>query len=126
MKRHVAGIAAFLAISLLGATSFHDTAASELMKKKTEHAQAILKYLAVADLPQVKAEADAIEKLTLEAGFEGKSEKYADYGREFLRVVRELSAEAGRNNMAGSYYQFTRMTSVCFSCHEHIRGDVIK
>ena len=94
----------------------------ELMKKKTEHAQAILKQLALADLKAVKAEAEALERLTREGGFDHKTDRYSEYGREFLRITRELISEAGKNNMAGSYYQFTRMTSVCFSCHEHIRG----
>jgi hypothetical protein len=114
---------ALLAIALLGAASVGGPSPSELMKKKTEHAQSILRYLAIADLQSVKKEADALEKLTVEAGFDGKSDKYGDYGREFLRIVRELAAEAGRNNMAGSYYQFSRMTGVCFSCHEHLRGE---
>lgn len=94
---------------------------SELMKKKTEHAQNILKYLALGDLGKVKSEADQLEKLTTDAGFEGKSEQYAEYGKEFLKLVNNLSKDAANGNLAGSYYQFTRMTSVCFSCHEHIR-----
>ncbi|MBI5648086.1 MAG: hypothetical protein HY962_14235 [Ignavibacteriae bacterium] len=95
---------------------------SDLMKKKTEHAQNILRQLALADLKAVKAEAEALERLVRETGFEKETARYAEYGREFLRIVKELEVEAGKQNMAGSYYQFTRMTSVCFSCHEHIRG----
>ncbi|MBL0176493.1 MAG: hypothetical protein IPP94_14715 [Ignavibacteria bacterium] len=121
MKHFYTGLFAVLAIGLLGASSLTPPDPSELMKKKTEHAQSILKALALADLPLVKKEAEAIEKLTVEAGFANTSEKYADYGREFLRIVRELIKEAENKNMAGSYYQFTRMTSVCFSCHEHLR-----
>jgi hypothetical protein len=121
MKLFYAGLLAVLAVGLLGASALTPPDPSELMKKKTEHAQAILKSLALADLPAVKKEAEAIEKLTVEAGFSNASEKYADYGREFLRIVRELIKEADNKNMAGSYYQFTRLTSVCFSCHEHLR-----
>ena len=123
MKRYYAAVTALFAFALLGAASIGGPSPSELMKKKTEHAQSILRHLATADLASVRKEAEAIEKLTVEAGFDGKSDKYGDYGREFLRIVRELGAEAGRNNMAGSYYQFSRMTGVCFSCHEHLRGE---
>jgi hypothetical protein len=118
--RNIALIALLFGATI-GLAAVTSSTTGDLMKKKTEHAQNILKYLALGDLASVKSEADKLEKLTTEAGFEDKSETYAEYGKEFLRLVRDLSKDAGNENLAGSYYQFTRMTSVCFSCHEHIR-----
>lgn len=112
---------AVLICTAVGLAALRPGPPSDLMKQKTVHAQNILKYLALGDLGAVKAEADALEALTTEAGFEGKTESYAEYGKEFLRLVGALGKDAENRNFAGSYYQFTRMTSVCFSCHEHIR-----
>ncbi|MDH7516434.1 MAG: hypothetical protein QHI48_11245 [Bacteroidota bacterium] len=92
------------------------------MKLKTAHAQEILRYLALGDLEMVKKEAEELERVTVEAGFDGKDEEYRGYGREFLRTVRRLTLEAANGNLAGAYYQFSRMTGVCFACHEHMRG----
>ena len=112
---------AVLICTAVGLAAFAPGPSSDLMQKKTVHAQNILKQLALGDLAAVKTEAHALEALTVKAGFEGQSESYAEYGKEFLRLVRALGKDAENGNFAGSYYQFTRMTSVCFSCHEHIR-----
>jgi hypothetical protein len=104
--------------SLPGAPS---TRPSDLMKKKSEHAQAIFKYLAQGDLERVQSEAESLEKIISDAGFEGKSKQYAEYGRELLRTVKELKNTAAKKNFTGAYFQFSRMSSVCFSCHEHLR-----
>lgn len=95
---------------------------SPLMEQKTLHAQEILRYLAKGDLKKVAAEAAALDKVTSNAGFDGKSDLYAAYGEEFLNQVRGLKKMADENNAAGAYYYFTRMTGVCFSCHEHVRN----
>jgi hypothetical protein len=99
----------------------HSIRPDEAMKKKSEHAQAIFKYLALGDLHKVKTEAEAIEKLFTDEGFEGRSDKYVEYGKELLRIVKNLKETAEKKNFAGSYYEFSRMSAVCFSCHEHLR-----
>jgi hypothetical protein len=91
------------------------------MKEKTKHAERILRYLALGDLPKVEVEASVLEKITLKAGFSNKGEEYTEYGEEFVKIVQALKKEAGQGNMAGSYYQFSRMSGMCFSCHEHLR-----
>ncbi len=96
---------------------------SELMKQKTDHASNILRYLALGDLAKVEYEAGALSRITRDAGFEDQGEHYAEYGEEFLRIVRALEKEAAERNMAGSYYEFSRMTGMCFSCHEHLRDN---
>jgi len=121
MKSFYGSLLIVLLVASCIAAGFSTPAPSDLMKKKTVHAQNILKYLALGDLKNVRSEADSLDRLMAESGFEEKPGRYAEYGREFLKLVKELSAEAGNGNLAGSYYRFTRMTSVCFSCHEHIR-----
>lgn len=111
--------AALLAVVLLAA--FAPAADSDLMQEKSGHAERILRYLALGDLPKVEVEASVLEKLTVRAGFENRGELYKEYGEDFLKTVRALKKEAGQGNMAGSYYQFSRMTGMCFSCHEHVR-----
>ena len=93
----------------------------DLMEKKTRHAENIFRFLALGDLEKVTTEAEYLEKITKKAGFGETSERYQEYGKEFLKVVRALRDEASRRNMAGSYYEFSRMSGMCFSCHEHIR-----
>ena len=92
-----------------------------LMEDKTLHAQNILKHLAEADLGKVKAEAESLEDVTRQVGFANESEEYQEYGQQFLRIVRALKSEAAQGNLAGSYYQFSRMTGVCFACHDNLR-----
>lgn len=111
--------AAALAVVMLAAFAPGEDA--DLMQKKSGHAERILRYLALGDLPKVEVEASVLEKLTVRAGFEEKGEGYEEYGEDFLKTVRALKKEAGLGNMAGSYYQFSRMTGMCFSCHEHMR-----
>ncbi|MDT8325223.1 MAG: hypothetical protein RRA94_14015 [Bacteroidota bacterium] len=111
--------AAVFAVILLAA--FAPGEDSELMQKKSGHAERILRYLALGDLPKVEVEASVLEKLTTAAGFENRGKEYREYGEDFLKTVRALKKEAGQGNMAGSYYEFSRMTGMCFSCHEHIR-----
>jgi hypothetical protein len=93
-----------------------------VMEKKSSHAERILRFLAIGDLQQVGKEAAELERLTIDAKFEDRDKENAQYGREFLKIVRALKAEAGRGNFAATYYQFSRMTGVCFACHEHVRG----
>jgi hypothetical protein len=121
LHRILVPIAVLLCATIGDAAAVRHSASSDLMQRKTEHAQRILKYLAMGRLDSVRVEADKLEATTTQAGFDGKSDQYANYGKEFIRLTRELSKEAANGNLAGSYYQFTRMTSVCFSCHEHIR-----
>jgi hypothetical protein len=114
------GAALLAGVSLL--TAQQDGGLSDdLMETKTRHAQNILRGLALGDLTFVSNEAQALEDVTVDAGFDSKPVRHADYGREFLKSVRELKKEAGNRNFAGSYYQFSRMTGLCFTCHEHIR-----
>ncbi|MBN1448974.1 MAG: hypothetical protein JXA28_13675 [Bacteroidetes bacterium] len=96
-------------------------AENDLMTKKADHAEKIFRYLALGDLSKVEYEAGILETVTSEAGFAEKEERYQRYGEEFLKIVRALKEEAAHRNMAGSYYQFTRMAGMCFSCHDHLR-----
>lgn len=108
-----------LAVLLLASTT--SIASGDLMKEKTEHAERMFRNLALGDLATVKEEADKLEKLTIKADFAAMGKEYEEYATEFLKIVRALKQEAGRNNLAGSYYQFTRMTGVCFACHDQLR-----
>lgn len=93
----------------------------DLMERKTRHAQEILRGLALGDLAMVHAQAKDLERVTVEADFDGRGERFSMYGRAFLKSVRDLKRESENGNLAGSYYQFTRLTGLCFSCHEHLR-----
>ena len=106
-----------------GGETQHATAgaASDLMEAKTMHAQNIFRHLAEADLGKVRDEAAELEHITLEAGFDTQSGTYEEYGEHFLRIVRALKTEAEQGSLAGSYYEFSRMTGVCFACHDHLR-----
>ena len=113
---YAAAIVLPLALTLSGQPE-----SSNVMEQKTRHAQNILRHLAEADLSKVNEDAVSLERATLDAGFANMTDEYRDYGQQFLRVVRELRTESARGNLAGSYYQFSRMTGVCFACHEHLR-----
>ncbi|GEM_PF-1442876 len=91
------------------------------MKEKIRHAQEMLKNLALGDMPAVKNDAEALLRISEGMATPGKSPVYGEYEKEYIRILRELIKESEKQNLAGSYYQFTRMTSVCFSCHEHMR-----
>ncbi|MBR9977736.1 MAG: hypothetical protein KFH87_06565 [Bacteroidetes bacterium] len=110
-------------IALLAGVTLLTAEQKDLMEKKTRHAENIFRALALGDLKLVSSEAKALDEITVEAGFDDRPKKYAGYGREFLKSVRSLKKQADLGNLAGSYYEFTRMTGYCFSCHEHIRDD---
>lgn len=94
---------------------------NDLMERKTRHAQEILRGLALGDLAMVHSQAKDLERVTIDADFDARGERFAMYGRAFLKSVRDLKKESENGNLAGSYYQFTRLTGLCFSCHEHLR-----
>ena len=114
------GTVLFAGVSMLTARSINGDD-KDLMERKTRRAESILRGLALGDLEMVGAQAAALEKLTIEADYEHRGDRFADYGRSFLHTVRSLKKEAINGNLAGTYYQFTRMTGLCFSCHEHLR-----
>ena len=96
-------------------------ASGDVMDRKSTHAERIFRHLATGELEKVVEHARELETVTLNAGFEYDDKQSGEYAREFLKIIRALGDEADRGNMAGSYYQFTRMAGVCFACHEHIR-----
>lgn len=118
MKRSIIFISL---MALFAGVTFMTAQQSDLMEKKTQHAEKIFRALALGDLEMLRSEAQALEDVTKEAGFDDKSERYAEYGREFLKAVQALKKEADNGNMAGSYYQFSRMSGLCFTCHENVR-----
>ncbi|MBE0645926.1 MAG: hypothetical protein IH600_17730 [Bacteroidetes bacterium] len=120
MKRSILFISL---MTLLAGVTLLVAQQNDLMEKKTLHAEKIFRALALGDLAQVSTEADALEKVTVDAGFANRSESYQEYGKEFLKVVRALKKEASNGNSAGSYYQFSRMSGLCFTCHEHVRDN---
>ena len=110
-------ILALLLVSLPSLVSSDETP----MSKKSTHAERILRHLALGDLATVHAEAVKLEQITIDTKFEDRGKEYAEYGKEFLKVVRALKDDAGRGNKSAAYYQFTRMTGLCFTCHENVR-----
>lgn len=122
MNRTPVYILSLLALCFVAALAIPTPPASELMVKKTERAQALLKYLALGDVVGVKEEAIALRRLTENAGFANRPKDYKEYGEQFLRAVNDLAEQADKHNLPGCYYQFNRITSICFSCHDHVRG----
>lgn len=116
----IAGASLLAGVSLLTAQQEGEKK-SDLMETKTRHAEKILRALALGDLALVATEAQGLEDVTTEVGFDQRSERYGEYGREFLKAVGAMKKEAQAGNFSGSYYQFTRMTGLCFTCHEHVR-----
>ena len=114
-------LSAVAIVALLIPTMLLGDSTSEVMKKKTQYAEHILRYLALGDLAKVHVEAGQLEKLTVKAGLHSKGEAYGKYGEDFLKTVRALRKTSGEGNLAGSYFEFSRMTGMCFSCHEHVR-----
>jgi hypothetical protein len=110
-------------ITVLAGLAMTAAEQQELMEKKTRHAEKIFRALALGDLQLVSSEAQELDDITVEAGFGHRPEKYAGYGKEFLKAVRSLKKQADQGNLAGSYYEFTRMAGYCFACHEHIRDE---
>ncbi|MCB2206465.1 cytochrome c [bacterium] len=118
MKTSFWTAAALAIILLVAAVPGSD---SDLMQQKSAHAERIFRYLALGDLAKVEVEASVLGKLAREVGFHEQSETFQAYEEDFLKTVDALKKEAGKGNMAGSYYEFSRMAGMCFSCHEHVR-----
>lgn len=120
MRIATTGIAALITCILLF-TGFTTDEKKELMQKKLEHAQALLKYLALEDFSRTKSEAEKLQKAVEDAGWTVNGSKTADYEKEFIRVLKDLQKSAGDKNASGSFYNYLRLSSICFSCHQNIR-----
>lgn len=130
--RAVVGLAAALVVALLAPRG--DAAAphrqrgqpvplSKVMQVKLDHAQAVLKALALEDFAALEREATRLGALTEQAEWGVlKTPEYARHSQEFLRVTGSLAASARAGDLNGATLDYAAMTFRCVQCHRHLKG----
>jgi cytochrome c556 len=118
----LAGIALFAGLRAIAAPKVEaDTKA--LMRKKLQHAQAILEGLTLEDLKKVKAGADELNLISLEAQWlTAHSPRYNQLSSEFRVAVDKVASAADNGNLDGATLAYVKVVTSCVDCHQVVRG----
>jgi cytochrome c556 len=95
----------------------------KVMQVKLDHAQAVLKALAMEDFTALEREANRLGDLTKQAEWGVlKTPEYARHSQAFLRATESLAASARAGDLNGATLDYATMTVRCVQCHRHVKG----
>jgi hypothetical protein len=115
-------------VAASGRTSAADTAAQpsqlpQVMRLKLDHAQAVLRALALEDYAGLERAATELGALTKSASWGVlKTPEYRRHSADFLRETDNLAASARAGDLNGATLDYAAMTVRCVQCHRHVKG----
>jgi hypothetical protein len=115
-------------VAASGRTSAADTAAQpsqlpQVMRLKLDHAQAVLRALALEDYAGLERAATELGALTKSASWGVlKTPEYRRHSADFLRETDNLAAAARAGDLNGATLDYAAMTVRCVQCHRHVKG----
>ena len=117
------GFAVGLAFLLPGQAR-QDLETREIMQHKLQHAQFILRGIALQDWTAIQSNANQLVKLSQMSGWQARqTPEYALFSLEFRRHAENLSKAAKSKNVDAATLAYTQLTFSRVSCHKHLRGD---
>ena len=131
MKRIIIGlmlVAAVVYVSMPGAAQTQDTrigvvGVDALMQQKLKSSQALLKGLALDDYQLIQREAQRLELLSLDAGW--NTIQTADYARisaAFREAAGQIKKAGESKNLDAAGLGYFKLTMTCIDCHRHVRN----
>lgn len=94
-----------------------------VMQLKLDHAQAVLRALALEDHAALERHAAELGALTKSAAWGVlKTPEYRRHSADFLRETDNLAAAARAGDLNGATLDYASMTVRCVQCHRHVKG----
>lgn len=95
-----------------------------VMQSKTAWTGSLLEAVATRDYDRVVTNAEALRKLSLDAGFIAQDTlSYRTLAEEFRTEVGGLAEAARRRDQADVESSFHRVTAACFRCHAYVGSE---
>ncbi|MGE3887726.1 MAG: hypothetical protein AB7H81_14930 [Vicinamibacterales bacterium] len=95
----------------------------KVMQLKLDHAQAVLRALALEDYAALERAATELGALTKTAAWGAlKTPEYRRHSEDFLRETDNLAAAARAGDLNGATLDYAAMTVRCVQCHRHVKG----
>ncbi len=95
----------------------------QVMRLKLDHAQAVLRALALEDYAALEKAATELGALTKTASWGVlKTPEYRRHSADFLRETDNLAASARAGDLNGATLDYAAMTVRCVQCHRHVKG----
>lgn len=95
----------------------------QVMRLKLDHAQAVLRALALEDYAALEKAATELGALTRTASWGVlKTPEYRRHSEDFLRETDNLAAAARAGDLNGATLDYAAMTVRCVQCHRHVKG----
>ena len=132
MKKAISIVAiAILAtyFALLNAAETTDTQRSvvnvkALMHRKLESSQSLLKGLAVEDYKLLGKQAQTLQLLSLDAGWNVvQTKEYARISDEFRDAAKKIGRASKEKNLDAAGLGYFQLTMSCIDCHRHVRAE---
>lgn len=95
----------------------------ELMKRKLQHAEAILAGLTFEDFDKIKKAGGELLLLSQEAQWmKHQSPKYNELSQSFRSSVEKMNKMAEEKNLEGATLDYMQVVMSCVECHKLVRG----
>jgi cytochrome c556 len=99
-----------------------DDGTAEVMRRKLDHSQQVLRGLATQDFALIATNAQRLVRLSQSGGWlVRQTPEYELFTMEFRRSAEELVRAASAKNIDGATVAYTQMTFSCVSCHKYMR-----
>ena len=93
-----------------------------LMQQKLESAQSIMKGLALEDFELLEKEAQKLQLLSLDTGWNViQTKEYARISREFRDAAKKIHQAGKDKNLDAAGIGHFQLTMTCIDCHRHLR-----
>lgn len=93
-----------------------------LMHRKLVSSQAIIMGLALEDYELLEREAQTLQLLNLDAGWNVvQTKEYARISAEFRQAAKGIGHAGKAKNLDAAGIGYFRLTMTCIDCHRHVR-----
>jgi hypothetical protein len=93
------------------------------MQRKLGSAQALIKGLALDDFKLIESEAQQLQLLSLDAGWNViQTEEYARISGEFREAAKKIRKAGNEKNLDAAGLGYFQLTMTCIDCHRHVRN----
>jgi hypothetical protein len=94
-----------------------------LMQRKLGSAQALIKGLALDDFKLIESEAQQLQLLSLDAGWNViQTEEYARISGEFREAAKKIRKAGNEKNLDAAGLGYFQLPMTCIDCHRHVRN----
>lgn len=94
-----------------------------LMQRKLHSSQSLIKGLALEDYELISREAQQLQLLSLDAGWNVlQSEDYARISGEFRQAAKKIGQAGKEKNLDAAGLGYFQLTMSCIDCHRHVRN----